>query len=90
MSEIRIILPDNSVKVFDHEPSALEVAQAIGPRLAKETLGVKLNGSKEISDLRRPLSDQTKIELVTTKSADANEVILCCTCDGPSCANDLA
>ncbi len=75
MSEIRIILPDNSVKVFDHEPSALEVAQAIGPRLAKETLGVKLNGSKEISDLRRPLSDQTKIELVTTKSADANEVI---------------
>ncbi|HEY8271203.1 MAG TPA: TGS domain-containing protein, partial [Pseudobdellovibrionaceae bacterium] len=55
MSQITIILPDNSTKVFDHEPSALEVAQSIGPRLAKETLGVKLNGSAEVSDLRIPL-----------------------------------
>lgn len=75
MAQIQIILPDNSVKTFDHEPSALEVAQSIGPRLAKETLGVKINGSKEISDLRIPLKDQSKIELVTTRSPDAVEVI---------------
>ncbi len=75
MSEIRISLPDNSVKTFDHEPSALEVAQTIGERLAKETLGAKINGSKDIQDLRLPLKDGTKLELVTTKSADANEVI---------------
>ncbi|MGZ3796007.1 MAG: threonine--tRNA ligase, partial [Pseudobdellovibrionaceae bacterium] len=75
MSQTTIILPDNSTKVFDHEPSALEVAQSIGPRLAKETLGVKLNGSAEISDLRTPLKDQTKISLVTTKSPEALEVI---------------
>jgi threonyl-tRNA synthetase len=75
MSQIQIILPDNSVKTFDHEPTALEVALSIGPRLAKETLGVKLNGSKEISDLRLPLKDNTKVELVTTKSPDAIEVI---------------
>ena len=37
MSEIRISLPDKSVKTFDHEPSALEVAMTIGERLAKET-----------------------------------------------------
>ncbi len=75
MSQIQIILPDSSVKFFDHEPSALEVALSIGPRLAKETLGVKINGSKEILDVRLPLKDQTKIELVTTKSPDSVEVI---------------
>ncbi|MFN7729417.1 MAG: threonine--tRNA ligase [Bdellovibrio sp.] len=75
MPEIKILLPDNSTKVFDHEPSALEVAQSIGSRLAQDTLGVKINGSKEIQDLRLPLKNGTKIELVTTKSPDANEVI---------------
>lgn len=72
---VHIVLPDGSKKSFDHEPTALEVAASIGSRLAQDTLGVKLNGSKEIQDLRLPLRDGTKIELVTTKSADANEVI---------------
>ncbi len=75
MSQITIILPDNSTKVFDHEPTALEVAQSIGPRLAKDTLGAKLNGSNEVSDLRTVLPDQTKIALVTMKSPEANSVI---------------
>lgn len=75
MSQITIILPDNSTKVFDHEPTALEVAQSIGPRLAKETLGVKINGATEISDFRMPLKDQTKVALITTKSPEAVEVI---------------
>jgi len=72
---ITIILPDQSSKVFDHEPTALEVAQSIGSRLAKDTLGVKINGSKEVSDLRLPLKDGSKIELVTTKQVEANAVI---------------
>lgn len=72
---VHIILPDGSKKSFDHEPTALEVAASIGSRLAQDTLGVKINGSKEIQDLRLPLKDGTKIELVTTKNAEANEVI---------------
>jgi threonyl-tRNA synthetase len=75
MSEVKIQLPDNSVKVFDHEPSALEVAQSIGPRLAKETLGVKIDGGSEIYDLRRPLKNNNQIQLITTKSPEAVEVI---------------
>jgi threonyl-tRNA synthetase len=75
MSQFHIVLPDNSTKVFDHEPTALEVAASIGPRLAKETLGVKINDSKEISDFRLPLPDNTKIALITTKSREAVEVI---------------
>jgi threonyl-tRNA synthetase len=75
MSEIRIYLPDNSVKSFDHEPTALEVAQTIGPRLAKETLGVKVDSDPEIRDFRLPLKDGSKIALITTKSPEAVEVI---------------
>lgn len=75
MAQINITLPDNSVKTFDHEPTALEVAQSIGPRLAKDTLGARVNGSKEVQDIRLKLKDGTRLELITTKSSDANEVI---------------
>lgn len=75
MSKVEIILPDQSVKTFDHEPSALEVAQTIGSRLAGDTLGVRVNGAKEIQDFRTPLKNGSKIELITTKSPDAIEVI---------------
>lgn len=75
MPQFKIILPDSSEKIFDHQPTALEVAESIGPRLAKETLGVKLNGSSEVVDFRLPLNDGTRIELVTTRSPEANEVI---------------
>ncbi|HRO66889.1 MAG TPA: threonine--tRNA ligase [Pseudobdellovibrionaceae bacterium] len=75
MSQVTIYLPDQSSKVFDHEPSALEVAQSIGPRLAKDTLGVKVNGGTEIQDLRTPLKNNDKIQLITMKSPEANDVI---------------
>ena len=57
MSQINIILPDKSVRTFDHEPTALEVAASIGPRLAKDTLGAKINGASVITDFRQPLKD---------------------------------
>lgn len=75
MSEIQIILPDNSVRTFDHEPTALEVAASIGSRLVQDTLGARLNGSNEIVDLRTPLKSGTKLQLVTTKSPEALEVV---------------
>ncbi|MBC7742342.1 MAG: threonine--tRNA ligase, partial [Bdellovibrionaceae bacterium] len=75
MPEIQIILPDNSVRTFDHEPTALEVANSIGARLAKDTLGVKIDGAKEVSDFRIPLKNGSKIQLITTKSPEAVEVI---------------
>lgn len=75
MSEIQIILPDNSVRTFDHEPTALEVASSIGSRLAQDTLGARVNGSSEIIDLRTPLKSGTKLQLITTKSPEALEVV---------------
>ena len=75
MSKINITLPDNSVRTFDHEPTALEVAQSIGPRLGKDTLGAKINGTSDVIDFRLPLKDGTRLQLITTKSAEAVEVI---------------
>lgn len=75
MSKYQIILPDNSIKEFDFQPTALQVAESIGPRLAKDTLGAKMNGLKDVVDLRTLLPNGTKLELVTTKHPDANEVI---------------
>ena len=69
MPEIKITLPDNSVRIFDHQPTTLEVAQSIGPRLAKDTLGAKINGLREVIDLRLPLEDGTRLEIVTMKCA---------------------
>lgn len=72
---VKISLPDNSVREFPSNPTALDVAKSIGSRLAQDTLGVRINGDPEIRDLRLPLNDGDKIELITTKSPDANEVI---------------
>lgn len=75
MSSISIILPDNSKKTFDHEPTVLEVAESIGPRLAKDTLGGKVDGNSDIVDLRQKLNDGSKLSIITVKSDEANEVI---------------
>jgi len=75
MSAVRIFLPDNSVKNFDHEPTVLEVAASIGPRLAKDTLGGMIDGSNEVVDLRTVLKDGSKIKIITTKDVESLEVI---------------
>lgn len=75
MSSVRIVLPDNSSKTFDHEPTVLEVAQSIGPRLAKDTLGGQINGESEVVDLRTKLPDGTKLKIITIKSPESLEVI---------------
>lgn len=75
MAAIHIFLPDNSKKEFDHEPTVLEVAQSIGPRLAKDTLGGMINDSKDIIDLRQKLPHNTKLKIVTANSPEALEVI---------------
>src|SRR5665213_2126784 len=75
MLSVRIRLPDNSEKSFDHEPTVLEVANSIGPRLAKDTLGGKVDGESEISDLRRVLKDGQKIKIITQKDPESLDVI---------------
>jgi threonyl-tRNA synthetase len=72
---ISIILPDGSKKEFPQEPTILEVAQSIGPRLAKDTLGGLINDDKEVVDLRSPLKNNTRLKIITTKDKEALEVV---------------
>lgn len=72
---VSVILPDGSKKEFPQEPSILEVAQSIGPRLAKDTLGGFVNGSREVSDLRAKLKDGSKLKIITVKDKEALEVV---------------
>lgn len=75
MSSVRIVLPDNSLKTFDHEPTVLEVAQSIGPRLAKDTVGGQVNGAAEVVDLRTKLKDGSKLKIITIKNVESLEVV---------------
>ncbi|MCB0367197.1 MAG: threonine--tRNA ligase [Bdellovibrionales bacterium] len=75
MSSIRIVLPDNSTREFDHEPSILEVAESIGSRLAKDTVGGLVNDETDVADLRRQLKDQDRLKIVTLQMPESLEVI---------------
>lgn len=75
MSSIRISLPDKSVKTFSQTPTILEVAEAIGPGLAKNTVGGRVNGENEVLDLRTPLKDGDALDIVTSNSEAGLEVL---------------
>lgn len=72
---VRIRLPDNSEKAFDHAPTVLEVAQSIGPRLAKDTLAGQVEGVEGLVDLRYQLKDGDKLRIITPKDPESLEVI---------------
>ncbi|ANK81353.1 MAG: threonine--tRNA ligase [Rhizobiales bacterium NRL2] len=63
-----ITLPDGKSMTFERTPTGLDVAEAIGPGLAKAALAVRVDG--ELRDLARPIEDSAEIEIVTAKSAD--------------------
>src|ERR1035441_9062625 len=70
--KIRLTLPDGTVKEVPTGTTGRAVAESIGPRLAKDALGVKLNGN--VLDLSRPLRESGKFEVVTAKHPDALEL----------------
>ena len=45
MSKIKITFPDGNIKEFEKGVTGYEIAESISPRLANETLAVKMNGS---------------------------------------------
>jgi len=69
---IRLTLPDGSVREVPRGTTGRDVAASIGPRLAKDALGVKLAG--QVLDLSRPLTESGLFEVVTPKHADALEL----------------
>ena len=59
---IKITFPDNTVKEFEKGITALEIAQGISSRLAREVLAATVNG--ETWDLTRPIDSDASINLL--------------------------
>ena len=70
---LELVLPDGSVRTVEAGTTPLQVAQAIGPRLAKDAIGALLDG--DLVDLRQPLERGGRLEIVTPKSARAGDFV---------------
>lgn len=64
----KVTLPDGSIRSYEEQVSALDVAKDIGSRLAKAALGCKING--ELSDINTPLPDECELAIVTAKNQE--------------------
>jgi threonyl-tRNA synthetase len=73
MASITVKLPDGSPLELEHGATGADAAAAIGPRLAKDALAVRVNG--EVRDLARPLDDGERVEILTPGRPDALEVL---------------
>jgi threonyl-tRNA synthetase len=65
---MKVILPDSSELELPEGASGLEAAAAIGPKLAQEAVLVRMNGRAQ--DLRLPLEDGQRIQILTTRDKD--------------------
>jgi threonyl-tRNA synthetase len=72
MDQIQVLLPDGSQKAFPRGTSPLEVARALGPRIAKDALVAKVD--ERLVDLDTPLQNDGAVVLLTEKSPEALEV----------------
>ena len=73
MAAISVKLPDGTVKSLPEGSTALNLAQSIGPGLAKAAVASVVNG--RIRDLSWKLKDGDEVRLLTVKDADSLEVL---------------
>ena len=65
---MKVVLPDNSELELPAGASGLDAARAIGPKLAEQAVLVRVDG--RVQDLRLPLADGDKIQLLTTRDRE--------------------
>jgi len=65
---MKVVLPDNSELELPDGATGLDAARAIGPKLAEQAVLVRVDG--QVQDLRLPLADGEKIQLLTTRDRD--------------------
>ena len=73
---MKVVLPDSSELELPDGSSGLDAARAIGPKLAEQAVLLRVDG--ETRDLRLPLADGERIQILTTRDtsdADALAVL---------------
>jgi len=73
MPDITVNLPDGSTKSVPEGSTVLDLASAIGPRLAQAALAGKIDGAQV--DLSTPLADEEAVEIITDKSPEALHIL---------------
>src|ERR671936_565892 len=73
MPGVTVKLPDGASLELADGATGADAAAAIGARLAKEALAVRVNG--EVRDLAAPLADGERIEILTPERPEALEVL---------------
>ena len=74
MNNISITLPDNSVKIFSKGITAQEVANSIGPGLARAVVVAKING--KLKDLNYKIFKDSSLELFTGDTPEGHDTLL--------------
>src|SRR6266403_3662951 len=65
---MKVVLPDTSELELPDGATGRDAAAAIGPKLAEQAVLVRSNG--HVQDLRLPLEDGQKIQILTTRDKD--------------------
>jgi len=73
MSQIKVTLPDGSVREINEGATISDLAASIGAGLARAAVAGKLDG--ELVDLNAPLCDGARVEIITDKNPEALEII---------------
>ncbi len=73
MVEILVKLPDGSERTVPEGSTVLDVAAAIGPRLAQAALAGSLNGT--LVDLSAVVADGDELSIITPKSPEALSIV---------------
>jgi threonyl-tRNA synthetase len=71
--EVRVTLPDGSQRHYPRGASVRDVAESIGPRLAKAALAARVDGN--VVDIGRPLEKDASVEILTERDPQALEVL---------------
>lgn len=69
---MNIILPDGSVRVYSEGVTGAEIAQSISQGLARNALGIFVNGVAY--DLSRPITQDATIRIVTWDDTEGKEI----------------
>ncbi|HLB54613.1 MAG TPA: threonine--tRNA ligase, partial [Gemmatimonadales bacterium] len=70
---VRITLPDGSAREIPRGTTGFELAQLIGPGLARAALAIRVDG--QIRDLARPIDEDATVGILTDRDPAALEVL---------------
>lgn len=70
---IKVTLPDGKELELEDGATPRDVAERIGPRLAKAAVAAKVNG--RIVELSRPIEEDARVEILTSRSPEALDVL---------------